>query len=99
MEHTSSELTRPDDIVGGFASEAQRRPNPRSVGAYSSIQTHFLARLQGLEEARRQLDALPAQDPFMRKLVGRGLFATYLECIDVGVGCEARQILYMPTAR
>jgi hypothetical protein len=39
------------------------------------------------------MESLPGQDAFMKKLVGRGLFATYRECIDEGVGVEARQIL------
>jgi hypothetical protein len=38
------------------------------------------------------MSSMAGQDPFMAKLVMRGLFATYRECVDGGVGGDARAI-------
>ena len=83
------------DIHPANTTERTFEPSPVApdTRTYSPMQMHFLARLQRLEEMRGQMESLPGQDAFMKKHVGRGLFATYRECIDEGVGVEARQIL------
>ena len=53
----------------------------------------LLARLQRLDNIKLQLAALFTPDPLIVKLVGRGLFATYRECVDAGIGTEACTIL------
>lgn len=60
---------------------------------YTAMQLHFLARLQRLSDVRVEIEAQPERDEFMHRLVSRGLFATYQECLDASVGTEARQIL------
>ncbi len=85
-------LQRVDEVVAGI-DQRQGVYDSRAAKAYSPIQMHFLARLRRLDGVRGQLDALPARDPFMKKLVDRGIFATYRDCMDEGIGDEARQIL------
>jgi hypothetical protein len=46
-----------------------------------------------LSDARHEIELTNDEDPFMKKLVDRGLFATYRECVDEGVATEARHIL------
>ena len=57
---------------------------------YTPIQMHFLTRLQRFGDIREEShDA----DALTIKLVGRGIYSIYRECIDAGVGDEARRIL------
>ena len=85
-------LQRVDEVVAEI-DQRQGVYDSRAAKAYSPIQMHFLARLRRLDGVRGQLDTLPARDPFMKKLVDRGIFATYRDCMDEGIGDEARQIL------
>ena len=91
MKYMSTDI-QPAEAVASTKESATRLPEP-GIRAYSPLQMHFLARLQRLDDVRAQMGTMPDQDPFMAKLVGRGLFATYRECVDEGVGAEARHIL------
>ena len=84
-------LQRMDEVVAEI--DQRQGVYSRTAKAYSPIQMHFLARLRRLDGVRGQLDTLPARDPYMKKLVDRGIFATYRDCMDEGIGDEARQIL------
>ena len=86
-------MQRVDDVTAEFGQQEEAGYDSRTAKVYSPIQMHFLGRLRRLDGVRGQLDSLPVRDPFMKKLVDRGLFATYRECMDEGVGPEARQIL------
>ena len=90
-----AQLQRVDDLIAGFegTGEGTRADATAGVKAYSPIQTYFLARLRRLQDMRSQIDSLPDHDPLAKKLVDRGLFATYLECMDESVGSEAKGIL------
>jgi hypothetical protein len=66
-----------------------------SAMQYTPLQMHFLARLERLRNAKTEIDAYSDEDPFMKRLVDRGLFATYRECMDEGVGAEARHLLHI----
>ena len=90
---TMAHLQRIDDLIAGLEGTEQGSFAGTGVKAYSPIQAYFLARLRRLEGMRCQMDSSPAHDPFAKKLVDRGLFATYRECMDAGVGSEARRIL------
>ncbi len=85
-------LQRVDEVIAEV-DQRQAAYDSRTAKAYSPIQMHFLARLRRLDGVRGQLDTLPARDPYMKKLVDRGIFATYRDCMDEGIGEEARQIL------
>jgi hypothetical protein len=91
MKYTSDEI-QPAEAVSD-APVAAASVKPIGLQAYSSLQMHFLARLERLDTVRREMASVPDVDPFMKKLVERGLFATYGECMDEGVGVEARHIL------
>ena len=84
---------RVDEVIAEFDQDPQATYDSQTAKAYSLIQMHFLARLRRLDGVRVQMSSLPGSDPFMKKLVDRGLFATYRECVDEGVGPEAKQIL------
>lgn len=62
---------------------------------YNPLQMHFLSRLVRLAETKVEFDDGTVTDPFMRRLLERGIFATYRECVEEGVGAEARHILHM----
>ena len=90
---TMAHLQRIDDLITGLDGTEEGSCDGTGVKAYSAIQVYFLARLRRLEGMRCQMDSLPAHDPFAKNLINRGLFATYRECMDEGVGAEARRIL------
>lgn len=90
---TMAYLQRVDDLIAGFGGTEEGSCEGTGVKAYSAIHVYFLARLRRLEGMRCQMDSLPARDPFTKKLIDHGLFATYRECMDEGVGSEARRIL------
>jgi hypothetical protein len=48
-----------------------------------------------LAETKHEFDDGSIADPFMKRLLERGIFATYRECVEQGVGAEARHILHM----
>lgn len=66
-----------------------------STVKYNALQTHFLSRLVRLAETKHEFDGGAVADPFMKRLLERGIFATYRECVEQGVGAEARHILRM----
>lgn len=63
--------------------------------ALSLLQETYLVRLRRLEKIRLMHGGIPNADDFMVRLVKRGLFATYRDCVDEGVGPQAREILGM----
>ena len=82
-------------VTGAAETEAAPAHLADSSVAYNPLQTHFLARLVRLAETKQEFDAGTAPDPFMKRLLERGIFATYRECVEQGVGQEARHILHM----
>ena len=50
-------------------------------------------RLMRLARVKCALEKIPNADPLIRRLVDRGLFATYRDCKDQGLGDDARVIL------
>lgn len=57
---------------------------------YTPLQMHFLMRLQRLGDIKEEAHD---SDALTIKLIGRGIYSIYRECIDAGVGDEARRIL------
>lgn len=95
MKYTSDEIQSAEAEAPAEAVVSEELPAglAGSAMAYSPLQVHFLARLQRLSDARTEIEMTNDEDPFMKKLVDRGLFATYRECVDEGVATEARHIL------
>jgi uncharacterized protein (DUF697 family) len=61
---------------------------------YTPLQFHFLRRLQSLRGIQLELLAHEeVVDELTERLVGRGVMSLYRECVDLGVGDEARKIL------
>jgi hypothetical protein len=79
------------------AAGAESVPSPieGSSVRLNPLQSHFLARLTRLADTKREFDGGEVADPFMKRLLERGIFATYRECVEQGVGAEARHILHM----
>ena len=71
-------------------------PLPRGQGSlksYSPTQLHFLMRLSHLQKQRREtLNVLDSSDWRMR-LIHKGLYSTYRDCVELGVGDEARLLM------
>jgi hypothetical protein len=80
------EFQKPDQAPAG---------GPRS---YTTLQTFFLRRLERLVRVSRDLGtSLPGED-WRVKLLRRSIYATYYECLELGVGEEARQLLAQSTS-
>jgi hypothetical protein len=95
MKYTSNEIQSAgaEVPVDEVVAEALPAGLAGSAMAYTPLRVHFLARLQRLSDARHEIGMTNDEDPFMKRLVDRGLFATYRECIDEGVTTEVRHIL------
>lgn len=75
------EFQKPDHAPSG---------GPRT---YSTVQMFFLRRLERLVRVGRDLgSSLPPAD-WRVKLLRRSIYATYYECLELGVAEEARQII------
>ena len=78
----------------------ERNPNmsttPVQTGglrSYSPTELFFLTRLSWLIRQRRELvNTLDAND-WRRKLLDKALYSTFLDCIEEGVGDEAKGLL------
>jgi hypothetical protein len=58
---------------------------------YSSLQLHFLRRLNGLLRLRQQQRAQLKRHGL--RLLDRAIFATYRDCAAAGVSAEAQEVL------
>jgi len=60
--------------------------------AFSSLQLFFLVRLSRLLQLRQYYAGLAGHDTNELRLLDRAIFATYCDCIDTGVGEDARDL-------
>jgi hypothetical protein len=97
MKYTSEDIQSAEAEMVAVDMIAEEAPAELAGSAmqYTPLQMHFLSRLERLRNAKVEVDAYREDDPFMKRLVDRGLFATYRECIDEGVGAEARHLLHI----
>jgi hypothetical protein len=97
MKYTSDDIQSAEGelVATDMVAEEASVEMAGSAMQYTPLQSHFLLRLERLRNAKMEIDAYSDDDPFMKRLVDRGLFATYRECIDEGVGAEARHILHI----
>ncbi|MBM3204292.1 hypothetical protein FJZ55_10370 [Candidatus Woesearchaeota archaeon] len=73
-----------------------QRPDQASSGSprtYSAVQTFFLRRLERLVRVDRDLATSLSPDDWRLRLLRRSTYATYYECLELGLGEEARQVL------
>ncbi len=61
--------------------------------ALSPLQEHFLQRLASLAEMRREYLLKGEKDPLESKLLSRTLYATLMDCVNVGVGDQGHALL------
>ena len=97
MKYTSDEIQSAGTelVTADVVAESPSLELAGSAMTYTPLQLHFLSRLERLRNAKAEIDTYTDDDPFMKRLVDRGLFATYRECIDEGVGAEARHVLHI----
>ncbi|HEX2988188.1 MAG TPA: hypothetical protein VHS06_08475 [Chloroflexota bacterium] len=63
------------------------------IKPYSEVQLFFLLRLERLLRVRREHAALSASNDWWAKLLSRAIYSTYCDCIELGVGEDARSLL------
>jgi hypothetical protein len=82
MEHLGAQHEVRDDLAAVLEGPEDR---------YSSLQLHFLRRLNRLLRLRRQQRAQLKPDGL--RLVDRAIFAAYRDCAAAGVSAEAQEVL------
>lgn len=70
-------------------------PNPYSgnLRRHSAEQALFLRRFRDLLEKRQQYSGRFAISDWRRRLIDKALYSTFLDCMSLEVGDEAREIL------
>ncbi|HEX2922823.1 MAG TPA: hypothetical protein VHS06_05950 [Chloroflexota bacterium] len=63
------------------------------VKPYSEVQLFFLLRLERLLRVRREHAALSTSNDWWAKLLSKAIYSTYCDCIELGVGEDARSLL------
>ena len=61
--------------------------------SYTPTQLFFLTRLSWLVRQRRELINTLDSGDWHRKLLDKGLYSTFLDCMEEGVGDEAKGLL------
>jgi len=90
-------MTHVNETKGGAGDMVS--PIKESELSYSPLQLHFLRRLNRLLLLRRQQAEQLNGDGL--KLIDRGIYSTYCDCVDLGVTSEAQKLLHrfsLPTA-
>lgn len=65
----------------------------QAVRGYTELQCHYLLRIKRLQALlNEEMVYAPAQE-FTRRLLVRGIYGTYRECVDQGIGDEALHIV------
>lgn len=59
----------------------------------TKLQEHFLAKLHQLIAKREQQQQVDAKDKLSLRLLSRGLYSTYMDCVASGVGDQASDAL------
>ncbi len=70
------------------ASDRQGRVKP-----YTELQLFFLLRLERLLRLRREHAILSSTSDWWAKLLNRAIYSTFCDCIELGVGEDARGLL------
>lgn len=63
-------------------------------GSYSPAQRHFLLRFNGLFKAREESKPYELPEELQKKLFDRAVYSTLLDCLEQGVGDDAKKILH-----
>lgn len=70
--------------------EERRGDRQSKVRPYTETQLFFLLRLERLLRLRREQTAPSNSGDWWAKLLSRAIYSTYCDCIELGVGEDAR---------
>jgi len=73
--------------------------NNEYIDVLTPQQLHFMARLERLLSIKNGYENKPAKETWLETAVGRAIYSTLRECIEIGVGEEARNILRQKQSR
>ncbi len=72
--------------------EGQRSDRQSRIKPYTELQLFFLLRLERLLRVRREHTTLASSNDWWAKLLSRAIYSTYCDCIELGVGDDARSL-------
>ncbi len=77
-----------------YANSIEERRNERNprIKPYTEVQLFFLLRLERLLRIRREHAALSHSSDWWAKLLNKAIYSTYCDCIELGVGEDARSL-------
>jgi hypothetical protein len=73
--------------------EDRRSERQFRIRPYSELQLFFLLRLERFLRVRREHAALSTSSDWWAKLLSKAIYSTYCDCIEEGVGEDARKLL------
>ncbi len=65
----------------------------QEVRSYTELQCHYLLRIRRLQGLLNEEVVYAPEEEFTRRLLVRGIYGTYRECVDEGIGDEALHII------
>jgi hypothetical protein len=77
----------------GEAVRQDSRAEQAYLRPYTHLQLHFLARLERLVALRNSYQTDSPREVWLLKAINRAIYSTLRDCIEAGVGEEARAIL------
>ncbi|MHB1007207.1 MAG: hypothetical protein ACYC3S_16435 [Chloroflexota bacterium] len=66
---------------------------------YTPAQRFFMARIERLVRLREEYEAMLRPDDWESKLLTKATYSTYCDCVQLGVGAEARENLAKKSTR
>lgn len=76
--------------------EPRGRMGPRpeeAVRAYTTLQMHFLLRLERLVALRDRLSSQRGEPSWLERALNKAIYSTFMDCVAQGVGEEAKAVL------
>ena len=78
----------------GEATKSENTGTELWLTGYSTLQAYFLTRLEGLLERCESYQASSDSDPEGLRLLHRAIYSTLQDCIQEGIGQEARLMIH-----
>ncbi len=83
--------------MGGYDNQGKEQPGAGAGSqlerSYSATQRFFLMRLERLLRLREEYESLLDADDWETRLLTKAIYSTYCDCLQLGVGAEARERL------
>ncbi len=80
-------------MYGNVTSQDSSSPSDQNDRAPRYLQHFFLVRLQHLVNIRQEKGSLPETGTSNLRLLDKAVYSTFCDCLDLGVGKEARAVL------